>query len=413
MPKPKEDSYSEQEMRDWLKARGYDIDTGGKTPDTHAPANAVPPAATPTAPAAPGASSGIIAPLTKTATELHRTFAGEGEPGKPPTYEQMDWQQKAAQGGLREGARFVTGAGKLAGQLVPTSVRRTLGDLAEQVPGVKRMEEFGAHEAEGPMEYLGMGAMDVAASALTPNLGLGSLVSKFVPATRTVPTMTRVATAPVWVNPLGAGGRFMQTAPQFVAGTTKVANPSTVRAARGVGNFAENIGKGAVGGAVMDPEDPKTGAEYGGVASATTQAVGRALRSGPGQHLLGSLARYIPAGAAYALLHQLGHEIAGELAAGGLAARTFAHGVAHDIRGFSTPVGQYLRGVGEAGARKTGQFMQRNLPAGIEAGKAAAAGYTPSQGADAASDWWERTQRPTVTVPRRSIYEEQGREEEQ
>lgn len=376
-PKPQDDSYSEQEMHDWLKSRGYNLDIGAKPGDPAAPANAVPPATSATTSAAPAASPGLLAPLGETAAMVHRAVAGEGAPGRTPTYAEMDWQQRAGQGAAREMARLGIGAGRLAGQFLPTTVRRTLGDLAGQVPGVKRMEDFAAAPAEGPMEYLGQGAADIATAGLTPSLRLGDLAAKAV---------TR--TAPVWVNPLGAGGRWMAGA----------ANPGTRAAARLAGNIAERAGTGAVGGAIMDPEDPLTGAEYGAGGSVGAAALGRAMQSQFGQNLGGTLMRYLPASAAYALLHHLG---VGELGAVGGGA--LAHGVAHGIRGYHSPMGRALHGVGTAAAERTGTAIERNLPAGIEAGKAAAESYTPQD----ASDWWERTQRPTVTVPRRPSYIEE------
>jgi hypothetical protein len=358
----KPDAASQQEMHDWLKSRGYDLETGTKT--------------APTAPATPAAGASA-APTAPPPTEH-----------PPPSYDEMDWQQAAGQGVAREGARLGVGAAKLAGQVLPTSVRNTLGQLAGRIPGVSRLQEFADAPAEGNAEYLGQGAVDLAAGAFMPELGLGRLAARAVPATKAIPTMTYVPGAPAWVNPLGAGGRFMATKGAYQAGTKMVQNPKAVSAAKAVGGAVEGAAKNAAAGAAMDPEDPTTGAEYGVGGGAATAAVGKALASRFGQSLGGTLARYLPAGVAFALMHHLG---VGNIPAGlGGAA---AHGIAHNIRGYKTTVGNYLENVGRGITGRTGRTLGGLAATGaIEGGRVAREGYTPSD----ASDWYDRNVAPAT-----------------
>jgi hypothetical protein len=291
-----------------------------------------------------------------------RSYLGIGEAptGRPPTYGEMDWQQAAGQGAAREAASLGVGAARLAGRALPEGARASIGSALENVPGVTRLEQFADAPAEGPAEYLGSGAMDVVAGSAIPTAGLGNLAARA--ATRTTP---------VWVNPLGAGGRWLGS----------VANPRTVQAARVGGNVAEAAGKGALGGAITDPDDPSAGARHGAEAALGGRAIGGALRSRPVQEIAGTMGRYgIPTGIGYLLAGPAGAGIGGGL---GAIANEVGKAARHSAHRYYSGIGQTLDRSGRAVFDSAGRFL----------------GYLPAtiggEAARATSD------RPMMTTPRR------------
>jgi hypothetical protein len=347
MPKSEPPIATEQEMHDWLKSRGHNLDQ-------------------PNAPAAAPSGQAAAAPQTAgdgspgMLEQLHSAVAGDIQPGRPVSYGDMDWQQAAGQGAAREAVRLGVGAAHLAGQVLPESVRNTLGSAAERIPGVKRLEEFASADQEGLAEMIGSGAVDVAGGGMLPSLGLGTRAAAMVPRTVTPGTVT-----PIW----NAGQWLARVTP-----TTVTTYPRATRAARFAGNVAESAAKGALGGAVANPDDPATGAEYGAGGALAGRTAGRALQSPTGQYLAGVVGRYAPTTALGAMLgHGYGTPgMAGGAAGLGALAHTAMGKTAHH---YHSPLGRQLDYSGRGLAATIGELL-RSLPAtvGAAGGRAAIEG---------------------------------------
>lgn len=221
--------------------------------------------AAPSAPGAPAASA-----------------SEEPRPGHVPTDDELDWQQRAGKGVAKEGASLITGTGRLINKgigLVSPSTRDELGELAERIPGVKRMEAFAAEPSSSFAESAGGLGLDLATGFAAPELGIGSRIAqvanKIAPTARYVRGMGLV--------PTGFG-----------------------RAAGAASTAGEAAGKGAIGGAVANPDDPETGAIAGAAGGAALPAASAFLRSPIGKTVGGFAARG-GVGAGFAgLAHLLG-----------------------------------------------------------------------------------------------------------
>jgi hypothetical protein len=260
----------------------------------------------------------------------------------------MDWQQAAGQGALRETANLGIGAARLAGQVLPGSVRKTLGQAAQSIPGVSRLQEFADAPAEGPAEYLGSGAVDLATGGAMPAFRLGDAAAAMLPK----------------ATPIFAGGG---------RGFRAIANPTAAKIARYGGDVGETAAKGALGGAVANPDDPMTGAMAGGGAALGGRALGAGLRTHTGQEIGGALSRYgIPTGVGYAV-----GGLPGAAAGGGLGAIANQVGGAarHTAHRYYSPLGQRLDRFGRAVFDSTGRFLgYMPATAGIAAGRASGGG---------------------------------------
>jgi hypothetical protein len=356
MPKTEPPIATEQEMHDWLKSRGHNLDQPSAPPATPAgQAGATPP------PAGEPSTPGML-------EQLHSAVAGDIQPGRPVSYDDMDWQQAAGQGAARRAAQLGIGAAKLAGQVLPTSVRNTLGGALENIPGVSRMKDFASADPEGPAEMIGGGAVDIAGGGMLPSLGLGSRAAAMVPKTVTG-TVTPGAVTPIW-----NAGQWIARAGTPTINFAVKNYPKATRAAGFAGNVAEGAAKGALGGAVASPDDPTTGAEYGAGGAIAGRGLGAALRSPLGQYVGGVAARYAPTTALGAMLGH-GYGVPGMAGgAGGLGA------LAHQVVGksahhFHSPLGYYLDATGRRIFDGSGRFLGY-LPAtvGMASGRAATEG---------------------------------------
>lgn len=300
------------------------------------------------------------------------------------------WQSygvPVATGAGRELVNLVGGGAKLMGRLggvgalsEATGLNEAAGQAAEEnIPVLRRMREFSEAEPEPGNEGLeatGHLLTDATLSMLAPEFGLEGLAAR---AARYFPALMRTG-APVWVNPLGAGGRWM-------AGQT--VRPGVRTAARAVDRAAQ----GGLSGAVADPDDPVTGAIAGGATGgALGPLVGRMLRSRAAQEYAGHLLRTLAGTAVgHAIGHALGIPLAGEIAgAAGGAGLPYAvkHAAQRGTARFGSPPGQMM----ERGTRyffdKAGRRIENNpVAGGIWAGEAA---KNTNEG------------RPVVTIPRRA-----------
>jgi hypothetical protein len=231
------------------------------------------------------------------------------------------------------------------------------------------MEEFADAPAEGPAEYVGQAAADVAGGGMLPALRLGSRAAAMIPR-----TVTPSSVQPIW----NMGQWIGRTTPAVVK-----TYPRARTIARGGGNLAEAAGKGAVGGAVTDPNDPVSGALHGAEGAVGGRALGGALRSRPVQEIAGALSRYgIPSGIGYALGGLPGAATGGGL---GMIANEAGRAARHTAHRYYSPVGQTLDRFGRAVFDSTGRFLGY-LPATV-GGEAARVGAG---------------ERPQITVPRRA-----------
>jgi hypothetical protein len=355
MPKQEPPIATEQEMHDWLKSRGHNLDQPSAPPTAPAgQAGAAPPAGGDGGP-------GML-------EQLHGAVAGDIQPGRPVSYDDMDWQQAAGQGAARRAAQLGIGAAKLAGQLVPTGVRNTLGQLAEKIPGVSRLQDFAGADPEGPAEMIGAGAVDIAGGGMLPSLGLGSRAAAMVPKTITG-TVTPGAVTPIWT-----AGQWVARAGTPTVNFAVKNYPRATKAARFAGDVAESAAKGALGGAVASPDDPMTGAEYGAGGAIAGRGTGAALQSRIGQYVGGLAGRYAPTTALGAMLGH-GYGVPGS-AAGAAGLGTLAHGVlGKTAHHYHSPLGQSLDRAGRAIFDSAGRFLGY-LPGtvGMVSGRAATEG---------------------------------------
>jgi hypothetical protein len=228
--------------------------------------------------------------------------------------------KSTARGMAKGAAEFGVGATRLAGKglgLISPGAQSKLGELAEQVPGVTRLEQF----ADRPYTDLAEAAGDLGGSMLSGGAIERGLTTGIVRGVEAITPLARYAR--------GAGG--MSVVPTTAGKITKYAAPA-----------AGAVGAGVAGGIAGDPQDPVSGAEVGAATGFVPGAVGRGMRSRAGQYLGGSLTR----SAAGAAMH-------GALPGAGL----FGHGLRHTVVSYHSPVGQWLQKFGKGLFDKGGRLI--------------------------------------------------------
>jgi hypothetical protein len=325
--------------------------------------------------------------------------AEPGGPGHVPTYDELDYQQKAGQGVAKFGAQTLTGIPRAINAgigLASPNLREKLGDLAERIPGVKRMEAFAASPSEGGWETAGNVAATGASMLVNPFKAFG-IAQKLPGVVNAVSAPGREAAAftpalkPV-VNRLGEVdaargdlGRLAEiagrTAPeaeklpeaavrprlQFTEApqrTFRRGEPVTPVATKTFGpgpppGFKEEIGKyfgsaaaGAAQGATSDPNDPGAGAVLGGVTGGAMPAAGKFFQTEAGQWVADMLARHGPYAGMEAIAAAL-HVPLATLWMTGLAQFALWH---------SSPGGQFFGRIGRRAASSAGRFLEHADP---------------------------------------------------
>jgi hypothetical protein len=260
-------------------------------------------------------------PIAETSTEpMAVATAGSG-----PSDEHLDWQQRTGKGLAKSLASTATSIPRAINAgigLVSPETQEKLGTAAEQIPGVKRMEDFAAEPstswAESAGNWAGTGAQLLAGPG---ELEIGAkLASMFPKATFAGRGMGFVAKPRPWVHNLGQA--------------------------------AEYAGRGAVAGAVTDPNDPGAGAALGAATGGLTPVAGRALRSRMGEWMGGMIARHGPVAAINAVAYHLGVP----------AHYLWETGFAQAFLWHRAPLGQPLERYGRRGAQGLGQLMMRSDP---------------------------------------------------
>jgi hypothetical protein len=268
--------------------------------------------------------------------EVDKLLYGDaGPPGTPskggggaapgPSDDQLDWQQRAGKGVAKSLAGAATGIPRAINAgigLVSPEAQEKLGNLGEQIPGVKRMEAFAAEPSTSWAETAGNLAGTGATMLAGPGeLEIGSkLASMFPKATFAGRGMGFVAKQRPWV--------------------------------RNLGQAAEYTGRGALAGAETDPNDPGAGAALGAATGGLTPAAGRALRSKMGRWMGEQIARHGPVAAMNAVAYHMG--VPSHL----LWESGFAQAFLWHHAPWGGPLGEY----GRRGARGLGQLMMRSDP---------------------------------------------------
>lgn len=283
------------------------------------------------APAAPGGAS--AAPAAPSAgDDVDRTHQGILAPGP------MEGLQR---GFAKEAASLGVGAARLGNRAVgflSPGLRTSLSDLAERVPGVKELEAFADRPSEDWGETAGGIGFDLAGGAGIGELGVGSKIAQGA---------SRIAPTGRYVRGMG----FMPTRWGKVAGAASTAG--------------EAAAKGAIGGAITDPDDPLTGAGLGAVAGAAIPGASAALRSKYGQAMGGFATR----GAVSAALTTLGHAFGvPPQVLGVLGIAPFVHhwhGLGRHLHGFGkgamTAAGRGIRHIPATAAGMAGSRAEQQL----------------------------------------------------
>jgi hypothetical protein len=246
---------------------------------------------------------------------------------------------EGVQRGIAKGAAELgVGAARLAGKgigLVSPNTQSELGELAQRVPGAKQLEAFADRPYADPGEMVG-------------DIGLNLATAAGVGPTR-IPGLVK-----------GLAGRIAPTS-QYARGVGWI--PTRFgRVAAGAGTATEAAAKGAVGGAIADPDDPGTGAAAGAIGGAVPVGVGHFMQTPTGGYLGGALARGA-AGAAtggglgYLFGGQGGAQRGAE--AGGLGAlgHGLMHGARHTTVSYHSPIGQWLQKFGKGLFDKGGKLI--------------------------------------------------------
>lgn len=264
----------------------------------------------------------------------------------------------------KEGASLAVNTARLGNRaigLVSPSLRSRLSDLAEQVPGMKGLEAFADAPKEGIGEHIGGFGMDVAGGLGLGEIGVGSKIAQGA---------SMIAPTGRFVRGMG----FMPTRWGKVAGAASTAG--------------EAAAKGAIGGAVADPDDPIRGAEFGAAGGAAVPGVSRALGSRMGQFVGGAAARGVPAMG----LHALGMHGPG------------LHLFRHAGSSYHSPLGRWLTRFGHAVFDRAGRVIgyidpvTGGLVGGRIAGKGARSFASSPGGADA-NPFEEEDYAPPATQP--------------
>ncbi|HEY2108093.1 MAG TPA: hypothetical protein VGH29_20010 [Candidatus Binataceae bacterium] len=225
-------------------------------------------------------------------------------------------EQEMGRGVAKSVAGTATGIPRAANAalgLIEPSMSRSLGDLAERVPGVKRMEEFAAEPSQSWSEtagYLGGAGTQLLA-------GPAALPGRFVP---------------------GRG---------FVPATR----------AQQAGNVGKSVIGGAAGGAMADPENPSAGALTGAATGGLAPLAGAALKSRPAQYMAGHYGAY-GLGAALTAIGE---------AVGIPAHYLWMAGVLPLIERYHSPTSRAIRAGTKATVGGTGTALERASPRAVGA----------------------------------------------
>lgn len=229
----------ELDPKQFLRSRG--VTPTGEEPAPKKPAS--PPAATPP----PGGKSSAVA-----APAAAKPF--DKEEYQRNLYNN-DWKTRAAVGAAKALTSIPISMGRLAGTMSPA-----LADVVNQARSsypmadgiLRQMEEFSDSPSNSAMETAGYYGGLLGSAYLAPGVGGRSLMARLSP-----PVFTRSG----WVP--GIGHRWAMRA----------------------GTVADNAAKGAIGGAIGNPDDPKTGALGGAIAGPAAGALGGAMSTRGGRRI--------------------------------------------------------------------------------------------------------------------------------
>jgi hypothetical protein len=207
-----------------------------------------------------------------------------------------DWTIRATVGASKALASIPIGLSRLAATISPR-----LGELAKQTRGsypdmdraISALEEHVDAPSRSRAESIGYGAGLLGSAALTPGIGASKVAARAFPAIYT-----------------RAG--FAQPFPRAAAFT------------RGVGSTVDTAAKGAIGGAISDPENPGTAALGGAVLGPAAKGLGVAMQTRGAQKIgAHALPHALLAAPAYHMLTSMG--VPAHLAFGVFPALTWYH----------------------------------------------------------------------------------------
>jgi hypothetical protein len=207
-----------------------------------------------------------------------------------------DWSIRATVGASKALASIPVGLSRLAANLSPRLgelAKRTRESYPEMDRSISALEEHVDAPSRSKAESIGYGAGLLGAAALTPGIGAARVAARAFP-----PVFTRAG--------------FVQSFPRMAAIT------------RGAGAAVDAAAKGAIGGAISDPENPGTAALGGAVLGPAAKGAGAAMQTRGAQRIG---AHVIPhallAAPAYYMLTSMG--VPAHLAAGVFPALTWYH----------------------------------------------------------------------------------------
>jgi hypothetical protein len=265
--------------------------------------------ATPGPGSAPAGPGGYSDTLTGDIERLHDRLGGRARPGTAPSYRDMDWQQAMGSGVAKGVGILAHEGGRLLEHFAPEGSNQW---LEENIPGVRSFDQWAERQYKEPYR----GPAERAGSYLTQ--GAATLVgpSKFVRA-----------------------GKYAQA--------------------------AETAARGALGGALADPDNPVRGAAYGAPAGFAGPLARRALQSPLGQFIGSHVPGAVLGGLTYEGLRRLGP--IGHAIGAGL--------VMPSIHWYRSPLGRKLRQWGGYVFDEFGNILGRVNPeaSGYAAGSAAPA----------------------------------------
>jgi hypothetical protein len=264
--------------------------------------------ATPGPGSAPAGPRGYSDTLTGDIERLHDRLGGRARPGTAPSYRDMDWQQAAGAGVAKGVGILAHEGGKLLEHFAPEGSNQW---LEENIPGVRSFDQWAERQYKEP--YRG-------------------------PAER-------------------AGSYLTQ-------GAATLAGPSKFVRAGKIAQAAETAARGALGGALANPDRPVMGAAYGAPAGFAGPLAQRALQSPLGQFIGSHLPGTALGSAAYEALRHVpgGHAILAGL-------------IWPSVHWYRSPFGHKLRQWGEHVFDEAGNILGRVNP---EAGGYAAGSAEPA-----------------------------------
>lgn len=274
----------------------------------------------------------------------------------------LDPSGRVGRGSAKSIAGTAVALPRLANQaigLASPSLRDRLGDLAERIPGVKRLERFADEPFQSAEEKAGYYGTEGAQFLFGPGeLKLGAKLLGKLPKAAKFSSKAAEGAAPAraaesFVAEAPGGEKVLSLKGEGpIPGGRQAFEPVTHPAARTAERGIDFAARGALAGAITDPQDPGTGAVTGAVTGGALPLAGKALQSKPGQWIAGQIARRGPYAAIDAIAQSIG--IPSHL--------LWETGIAEAILFYHAPGGKILDPAGRKAASWLGRALTRTNP---------------------------------------------------